>query len=214
MDTTQTGTDVPWESIQVVSLDVDGTLYDARPVIRRFLWFVFLKFITLQFELVFGELKSLIRAYQDRKRIHKHRGDYRFEVDPDVRSRTLECTSRFIAPQIARQGLRPGVRQTILKLKEQGFKVVALSDYYSDAKLRCLGVHTLFDAVYAAESTGHLKPHPTGFLAVCRGEGIEPRQLLHVGDRDETDGVGARKAGASSLILSKDFDDFLEFPLL
>ena len=109
--------------------------------------------------------------------------------------------------------MRPGVINTLESLREKGFKVVALSDHYSDAKLHALGVFHLFDAVYAAEETGHLKPHPKGFMALCESENIQPEQLLHIGDRDETDGHGARNIGAQALILEKDFPSFHNFPL-
>ena len=115
-----------------------------------------------------------------------------------------------MAKEVGRGGLRPGVRETLEHFKKQGLRVVALSDHYSDAKLRALGVHTLFDGVYAAEATGHLKPHPEGFRTICKAENIAPHQLLHIGDRDETDGAGARNIGASSLILEKDFHSFSE----
>ena len=125
----------------------------------------------------------------------------------------LERTSRFMAVQVGKVGLHPGVRATLERIREKGYRLVALSDHYSDAKLRALGIHHLFDAVYSAEETGHLKPHAAAFLNLCKTENIEPRQLLHIGDRDETDGVGARGVGARALILDRDFHSYAEFPL-
>jgi HAD superfamily hydrolase (TIGR01509 family) len=160
--------------------------------------------------MVFQELKSILLFYRERRRIHESAGDYGFNKDPHERNLILERTSRFMARQVGRVGLRPGVRESLEQFRKQGLRVVALSDHYSDAKLRALGVHHLFDGVYAAETTGHLKPHPEGFMAVCKGENIAPHQLLHIGDRDETDGEGARSAGAHCLILDIDFKEFSE----
>ena len=204
---------ISWKEVTVVSVDVDGTLYPVKPVIRRLFLIALWGFLTFRFRMVFEELRSILHFYKHRQEIHENGGEYRFSQPAHQRNLLLERTSRFMAQQVGRVGLNPGVRETLEALRGKGMKLVALSDHYSDAKLRALGVHSLFDAVYAAEETGHLKPHPKGFLAVCDSEGIEPQQLVHIGDRDETDGEGARSIGAQSLILKKDFQTFMQFPL-
>jgi len=204
---------VSWNNVTVVSVDVDGTLYPVKPVIRRLFLIALWGILTFRFRMVFEELRSILHFYKHRQEIHSNGGDYNFEKPAHERNILLERTSRFMAHQVGNVGLHPGVKNTLERLKERGLKLVALSDHYSDAKLRALGVHTLFDRVYAAEETGNLKPHPNGFLAVCKGESIKPEQLLHIGDRDETDGVGARGIGAQALILQKDFPSFTQFPL-
>ena len=202
-----------WENISVVSVDVDGTLYPVKPVIRRLFFVAIWGILTFRFRMVFEELRSILHFYRERQEVHARGGDYAFKKPAAERNILLERTSRYMAKQVGIVGLHPGVRATLEALKSKGLRIVALSDHYSDAKLRALGVHTLFDAIYAAEETGHLKPHAKGFLAVCEAEKVDPHQLVHIGDRDETDGVGARGIGAHSLILDKDFRSFQEFPL-
>ena len=204
---------VSWDQVTVVSVDVDGTLYPVKPVIRRLFLIAIWGLLTFRFRMVFEELRSILHFYRHRQEIHSNGGEYAFEKPSHERNLLLERTSRFMARQVGIVGLHPGVRETLEQLKARGLKIVALSDHYSDAKLRALGVHTLFDSIYAAEETGNLKPHPNGFLSVCTGESIQPEQLIHIGDRDETDGEGARSIGAQALILQKDFASFKEFPL-
>ena len=206
-------TPLSWESVSVVSMDVDGTLYPVKPVIRRLFWIALWGILTFRFRMVFDELRSILHFYRERKRIHENGGDFRFDHVSVERNRMLERTSRFMAVQVGKVGLHPGVQNTIESLRAKGYRLVALSDHYSDAKLRALGIHHLFDAVYSAEETGHLKPHAAGFLNLCKAEKIEASNLLHVGDREETDGIGAREVGAQALILSQDFHSFAEFPL-
>jgi FMN phosphatase YigB (HAD superfamily) len=46
------------------------------------------------------------------------------------------------------------------------------------------------------------KPHPRGFEEACARLGLEPSEVLYVGDRAEVDGVGARAAGMRCAIVS------------
>ena len=39
------------------------------------------------------------------------------------------------------------------------------------------------------------KPHPHGFLHACERWGLQPEEVLFVGDREDVDARGARNAG-------------------
>jgi FMN phosphatase YigB (HAD superfamily) len=49
---------------------------------------------------------------------------------------------------------------------------------------------------------GVLKPNPRGFLHACEIWGLDPQDVLVVGDRAEVDAAGAAAAGMSSVIVS------------
>jgi HAD superfamily hydrolase (TIGR01549 family) len=164
--------------------------------------------ILIRWSTALCELKSILLFYRERRKIHHRGGDYAFAMDSKGRDVMLERTSRWMAPIVGRVGLRPGVREALEALKSKGVRQVVLSDHYSDAKLRALGVREFFDAVYSAEETGFLKPNPTPFLSVSKSEGISPKALLHIGDRRETDGEGAKSAGSQGLVLGEDFPSF------
>lgn len=53
----------------------------------------------------------------------------------------------------------------------------------------------LFRAVLVSSDFGKRKPAPEIFLAGCRALEVEPGEALFVGDREETDVLGARRAG-------------------
>ena len=108
----------------------------------------------------------------------------------------------------------PWVERTIFTLKSWGVKVALLSDYgMAEEKLSALGLSSdLFDGgVYAAPETGGLKPCPVPFLAIARHLGVDPGDVLVVGDREDTDGEGAARAGMKFLLSSGDIPP--EIPL-
>jgi len=101
----------------------------------------------------------------------------------------------------------PWVERLIFTLKTKGIKVALLSDYGKvEEKLFALGLSPdLFDGgVYAAPEIGGLKPCPTPFLTVARSMGVSPSDIVFVGDREDTDGDGARAAGMTFIPASGD----------
>ena len=101
----------------------------------------------------------------------------------------------------------PWVERTIFTLKSKGVKVALLSDYgMVEEKLFALGLSSdLFEGgVYAAPETGGLKPSPVPFLAIAERLGLDPKEIIVVGDREDTDGEGAAKAGMKFLLAKGD----------
>ncbi|MBW2264536.1 MAG: HAD family hydrolase, partial [Deltaproteobacteria bacterium] len=85
----------------------------------------------------------------------------------------------------------------------RGLKTAVLSDYGRVAeRVEALRLPvTLFDDLASAEDAGALKPSPLPFLMSARNLGLEPDQVLVVGDRDDMDGQGAMAAGMAFLRL-------------
>ena len=56
----QTQASFSWDTVSVVSFDVDGTLYPVRPVIRRLFWIALWGILTFRLRMVFQELRSIL----------------------------------------------------------------------------------------------------------------------------------------------------------
>jgi HAD superfamily hydrolase (TIGR01549 family) len=79
-----------------------------------------------------------------------------------------------------------------------GGRLALVSDYPAREKLAALGLDDLFEVVVASGEAGgptRLKPAPDGYLAAARALGVEARECLVLGDRDDVDGAAARAAG-------------------
>lgn len=92
---------------------------------------------------------------------------------------------------------RRGFCEAISKFRADGVKLAVFSDYCSiDKKLDAIGLSSgMFDLIVEAHETGGLKPCRESFLYVVDKLGFSPSEILMVGDRSATDGVGAESVG-------------------
>ena len=190
------------DAVRVVSWDVDGTLYS----LRRMKWFLR---VAVAGERLRGRGQ---RAAQDMAalrsrmaRVNTARAcggllgeSLRAEcVDPE----SLSGERRLLTPAIARARARRGVGPLIDHLAGTGRAQVVLSDYVAGYKLEAVGLHKRFAAVYEGVQLGFVKPSPQAFHRIAADFGVAPSSLLHIGDRDDADGAGARAAGCAVWIL-------------
>jgi FMN phosphatase YigB (HAD superfamily) len=100
---------------------------------------------------------------------------------------------------------RTGLREVLAALQRQRLRIGALSDYPAEAKLEALGVapHFSLRLCTTDSSINAFKPHPRGFLLACEQWGLNPQEVLYVGDRPEIDGAGAAAAGTRCVIVGR-----------
>ena len=87
-------------------------------------------------------------------------------------------------------------------------KIVCLSDY-SMAKERLLALNvdiTKFTLIKSSEDYGALKPAKSPFIKIAEELNIEPSKIIVVGDRDDTDGEGARRCNMEFVKYPEQFD--------
>jgi len=82
--------------------------------------------------------------------------------------------------------------------------IVSISN--GNADLEIIGLHHLFHTRISAGGLGVAKPDPRIFLAAAEALGIEPGEILHVGDDPLLDVVGARAAGLRTVWLNRTGD--------
>lgn len=90
------------------------------------------------------------------------------------------------------------VDYTLIELAKRGIRLAVISDapkLQAWLRLCQLKLHHLFDCVVTFEDTGELKPNPAPFLRTLQSLGVEPSEVLMVGDWPERDVVGAKRLG-------------------
>ena len=109
--------------------------------------------------------------------------------------------------------LRPWVKEAFADLRSRGVKTAVFSDYSAvGEKLLALGFDPSWaDLVTDAPSLGGLKPSSASFRRVASALGLSPADCLMVGDREDTDGDGARAAGMAFRLLPNDGLFSIEF---
>ncbi|MCR4939878.1 MAG: HAD family hydrolase [Treponemataceae bacterium] len=83
------------------------------------------------------------------------------------------------------------------KLYQAGIKTAVISDYgFVEERMEAVGFSKgICNKLFSAEGAGALKPCPRPFLEIASSLGVEPERCLVVGDRNDTDGEGARRSG-------------------
>ena len=135
-------------------------------------------------------------------------------IDSASIERRVQIERRWLCPAIKATGARPGIADALRSLRTRFEFQVALSDFECGHKLACLELADAFDATYACERFGHLKPNPEPFRWILRDLDLPPKALLHIGDRVDTDGAGAEAAGCGVLLLGRDFRTFTQLRAL
>ena len=187
-------------------IDLDGTLYHARPV----------QVLTgLELLCAGPSAIGVVRAFRQEHE-QMRREAIAFEPDPwraqiSRTARRLELSPALI-DRLAQRWMieRPSrwlrafrrrrLLATIHKARSQGIRTGLVSDYPASQKLSRMGLASLFDTIVASGEPGgatRLKPDPTGFLLAAERLGIAPERCLVIGDREDADGAAARAAGMS-----------------
>lgn len=194
--------------IEVVSWDVDGTLY-SLPRLRLAVASAAVHHLGRgQFRHNLRELRELSQWQALMNEVRRRGGDLRTLYDGphgDARRRTRErvraLEGHWYGDAIERIGPRPEVGPLYAAFRARGIRQVVLSDYDSDYKLTALQLATSFDAVFSGEAIGWLKPAPQLYQDVARRLGVSPARWLHIGDRVDRDQDPARSIGCQTFIL-------------
>jgi putative hydrolase of the HAD superfamily len=129
--------------------------------------------------------------------------EYRVDPFPDYFDAVYK---EFTYPGIWQ--LMPGVTDVLSALIQAGIRLGIVSNFdqrlYSI--LETLGVLTQFEHVIISSEVGADKPSPRIFAEVLRRFDVAPKEVLHVGDEEEIDGIGAGSAGMSAFVLGRDGD--------
>jgi putative hydrolase of the HAD superfamily len=129
--------------------------------------------------------------------------EYRVDPFPDYFDAVYK---EFTHPGIWQ--LMPGVTDVLSALVQAGIRLGIVSNFdrrlYSI--LEILGVLTQFEHVIISSEVGADKPSQRIFAEVLLRFDLGPKDVLHVGDQEEIDGIGARSAGMSAFVLGRDGD--------
>ncbi len=105
----------------------------------------------------------------------------------------------------------PGVKDAIARLHGK-YKLGVISDaiFSPGRALRKLldhyGLLQFFDVFVFSDELGRSKPDPAVFDAACRGLGVAPHELVHIGDREHNDILYAKRLGVNAVLCTAAID--------
>ncbi|SEA83938.1 HAD-IA family hydrolase [Alkalimonas amylolytica] len=195
--------------IQVLSFDLDDTLYDNAPVLRAAEQAMLQ---SLQQQLKPELQRPLDYWSQLRWQLGQQQPDIRHDIG---RWRLLGIEAGLIqlgladceAGEIAdlayhafwqarsRIQIQPEVRQLLEQLAGR-YQLIAITN--GNACIQRMGLGDLFEFSLQAGPDGRMKPFPDLFLAAAKRLQLSPQRILHIGDSHRADVMGALNAGCQA----------------
>jgi putative hydrolase of the HAD superfamily len=127
---------------------------------------------------------------------------------PGIRDSTiLEAITSFDREFYQRFALTEGARDVLeyLSGKYRLCIVTDGSEWDQKRKIEHLGIEDYFDKMVIAGAIGTAKPEPSNFLRALSGD---ERVVYVVGDRLETDIVGGKEIGATTILFNNGFFNY------
>ena len=188
--------------IKVVSFDFDGTLADEN--FDKFLWFVEIpKLYAKKHKLSLADAEKKVVSEYDSLVSHHSWTDVGFWFDRfglGDYNQALDDLKHHIK-------LFPDTLSTLTELNKR-FRLVLVTNAERkilDLKLKADGVDQFFSDVFSAPSDFEkLKKDETVYSEIIKKLGIEPSEIVHVGDSWESDYLVPRKVGIRSFFLDRE----------
>jgi FMN phosphatase YigB (HAD superfamily) len=204
--------------VRAVLFDLDGTLYHQLPVRARMAAELALAALRAprrgtrtaralrSFRHLREGLRALGHARESLERLQYEAPARRVGLEPDELARLVEeWMVRRPLPHVA-AAARRDLASTLAALERRRVEIGVYSDYPTGRKLEALACRARFSLELCSTDpeVNAFKPHPRGFLRACEVWGIEPRQVLYVGDRAGLDAAGARAAGMRCALVGRE----------
>ena len=205
-------------SIKLITFDLDNTLWDVDPVIRR------------AETKMLNYLDGAIPGYSQRvdQTVTAQLRDDVLRDDPGLRHDLSALRTELLTRAIAHCGLKAAdaahhAAQAFTRFLDARHEVTLFDDAHStlqqlssrytlgalsngNADVGRLDIGPYFSIVHSSASAGASKPDPAMFLAALGDIGIEPQQAVHIGDNLIDDVYGASRLGMHTIWVNFDGD--------
>lgn len=205
---------IVFHNIKGILLDVDGTLYHQLPL--RIIIAIFIVFLNLyKPKELLRKLKVIIQ-YRKSQELMRTEGIqkecYNMQIFQTAKStgENPSYVKEVIEEWFEKRPLpfiplcrRRGMKKALDRWYKNGIKLGVFSDYPVEGKLRVLGISRFITTTVSSSDheVNGFKPNTNGFALSAMKMGMDPSEILYVGDREEVDGIGAAKAGMQVIIL-------------
>lgn len=183
-------------TIKAVAFDIDGTMY---PDINLYVKIAPYFFKNLNFFIQYNKVRKILHRTAPLPDFFEYQGRLLGEY---MQLPTLEAR-RLIDEKVYHGLCRyfeivkpyPHVLETFQKFKEAGLKTGILSDFPPHQKGDIFGCAPYCDVIMGSEECGALKPSAYTFGILAQRLGLEPGEILYVGNSISSDIRGAKAAG-------------------
>ena len=131
----------------------------------------------------------------------------------EIRQRTDSFKHAFRASWGTTHTLVPGAKQMLESLQAKGYRLFAASNSFGHlqrSRLAHAGILDFFEDTYISMDIGYDKPDIRFYQEALRRCGLQPSEVLMIGDSMTTDVLGAQAAGIDALFFDRQKDDLME----
>jgi len=191
------------KKIKVISFDLDNTLYDNSPVIAR----AEIKsqgYLALEFKK--QNKKYDVNIFKEIRQTLFESNDIAFDNLTYLREECLRqvCSALQNSESIVQQATaifidlrqQASIPKEIIGMIEnlsKHYTLVSITNGNCDASNLAIGKY--FDKNYSPQQGHRAKPHTAMYQKVLDDFQIDAEQLLHIGDEEKSDGLGAKNIG-------------------
>jgi len=204
------------QQIKIVSFDLDDTLWDLPPVIKQAEETLY-EWIGSNWPDVTAQYS--IEEIADHRFVFADRNSHlRVDVTALRKGSLSHLFADFNLPESAveeafdvfyRARSQVTLYEDALPMLERigkHYHLAALTN--GNADLGLIGIEHLFDDVQKASLSMAPKPDASMFLATARKFGVEPGEILHIGDNQTTDVIGGNDAGSLTVWFNQSGDSW------
>ncbi|MBI2598011.1 MAG: HAD-IA family hydrolase [Candidatus Diapherotrites archaeon] len=191
---------------KAVLFDLDNTLIDFTAMKRASCMAAVTAMVSagvpLERKKAFEELFALygVHGIENTKIFQKFLKKFLGKIDYRILSKGISAYRKvqhgFLEPY-------PGVRSTLVRLKEKSLKLGIITDaprLKAWVRLAEMNLEDFFDTVVTLDDTKKLKPHKIPFQKAIKELEILPSEILFVGDNPGRDILGAKRAGMKTAL--------------
>lgn len=203
--------------VEAVLFDALGTLVALEPpapVLRRLLaQRAGVDVSAAEAEVALAAEISYYRAHLDEGRDRHSLGVLRRRCAEELRAalpRSAQAIELGALESILLDALRfsafADAGEAVRGVKRMGVRAIVVSnwDVSLEDVLTRLGLAPLLDGIVTSASAGARKPFPAIFARALELAGVQPDRAVHVGDSEEEDVLGARRADIEPILLRRD----------
>ncbi|MFA5698554.1 MAG: HAD family hydrolase [Sphaerochaeta sp.] len=198
--------------IEVLALDIDGTLYSRSQLNTRMVRSLF---PDIRLSCAFNWARKEIRRIQDTELLDdaarlgflQRQAElvaHRLKRDPSDVKKAID-RQFYSAWEKSFQTIKPfsSMREALEDVHRQGVRIILFSDFPIADKPATLKIDDLIEAAYTSEESGYLKPSAQAFEYLLAKAGVPAEKMLYIGDSYDKDCTGAAQAGLGSWYLGK-----------
>ncbi len=201
---------------RAIFIDIDDTLLDYIPCCREAFEFALPEhpeYFDLFFEIsgrLFSEAKHGLHTIAEVMELYPKEFIATIGYPPEA---VDPFKHAFRAAWGKTHTLVPGAKEMLENLQAKGYRLFAASNSFGHlqrSRLEQAGILPYFEDTYISMDIGYDKPDIRFYQEALRRCGLQPHEVLMIGDSMTTDVIGAQKAGMDALFFDRQKDDLLQ----